>query len=303
MPALSGTTIGFIGLGLMGRPMALHLHRAGATVVVCNRSQTVVDALVAQGLQAAATPREVAARADTVVLMLPDTPTVEAVLFGADGVLAGLRPGALVIDMGTTAVLATREFGRRVREAGGDYVDAPVSGGQVGAEEATLTIMVGGSDAAVVRARPLLAVLGSRLTHVGELGAGQVAKAANQVIVGLTIGAVAEGLALAQRAGVDPARVREALVGGFAASRILELHGERMVSGRFAPGGRATVQHKDMSQALELAQALGLELPATALNRELYARLIALGEGGLDHSALYRLITGAAGTPAEGAER
>ncbi len=291
MTALSGITIGFIGLGLMGKPMARHLARAGAQLVICNRSHAVLDELAAEGMTPVASPREVAERADTLILMLTDTPAVEAVLFGDQGVIDGLRPGALVIDMGTTAVLATRAFGERIRAAGGDYLDAPVSGGQLGAEQAQLTIMAGGSAAAMARAEPLLRVLGSRLTHVGALGAGQVAKAANQVIVGLTIGAVSEGLALAKRAGVDPARVREALVGGFASSRILELHGERMAQGRFQPGARATVQHKDMSQALELAAALGLELPATALSRGLYAELIRRGGGGLDHSALYCLIT------------
>jgi 3-hydroxyisobutyrate dehydrogenase-like beta-hydroxyacid dehydrogenase len=222
--------------------------------------------------------------------VVTDTPAVEAVMDGPDGLLARLRPGTVVVDMGTTAVLATRALAERVRAAGGAWVDAPVSGGQVGAEAADLTIMIGGAAADVARVRPVLEVLGRRLTHVGDVGAGQVAKAANQVIVGLTIGAVAEGLALARRAGVDPARVREALMGGFAASRILDLHGQRMVEGRFAPGARATTQRKDMDQALALAATLGLDLPATALNRDLYDRLIAAGGGGLDHAALIEVL-------------
>lgn len=292
MTALTGTTIGFIGLGLMGKPMAINLHRAGAQMVISNRSRGAVEELAALGMQPATSPQEVGERAGIVILMLSDTPAVDQVLLGPAGLIQGLKPGSLVIDMGTTAVLATRTFGQQVMAAGSDYLDAPVSGGQLGAEQASLTIMAGGSEAAMARARPVLAVLGRRITHVGDLGAGQVAKAANQVIVGLTIGAVAEALLLAKRAGVDPARVREALMGGFAASRILELHGERMIEGRFEPGGKVTTQHKDLSQALELAAALDLELPATALNRQLYQRLIDQGGGSLDHSALIQVLEG-----------
>jgi 2-hydroxy-3-oxopropionate reductase len=292
MTALTGTTIGFIGLGLMGKPMARNLHRAGAPMVISNRSQGVVEELAGLGMEPATSPQEVGERAGIVILMLSDTPTVEQVLLGPAGLIQGLKPGSLVIDMGTTAVLATRTLGQQVMAAGSDYLDAPVSGGQLGAEQASLTIMAGGGEAAMARARPVLAVLGRRITHVGNLGAGQVAKAANQVIVGLTIGAVAEALLLAKRAGVDPAKVREALMGGFAASRILELHGERMIEGRFEPGGKVTTQHKDLSQALELASALGLELPATALNRHLYQRLIDQGGGSLDHSALIQVLEG-----------
>jgi len=222
--------------------------------------------------------------------MVADTPAVAAVLHGADGVLAGLAPGTLVIDMGTTAITPSRAFAAEVEAAGGAYVDAPVSGGEVGAREATLTIMAGGTDEAVGRAMPLFRALGRTITHVGGVGAGQVAKAANQVIVGLTIGAVAEAMALARRAGVEPARLREALMGGFAASRVLDLHGQRMADKAFAPGGKATTQHKDLTQAPDLAAELGLDLPATALNRALYDKLIAAGDGGLDHSALIRVI-------------
>jgi 3-hydroxyisobutyrate dehydrogenase-like beta-hydroxyacid dehydrogenase len=290
MATLAQERIGFIGLGLMGKPMSRHLRRAGATLLIYNRSPDVMTELAAEGMQCASSPRAVAQGSGTIILMLSDTPAVEMVLFNKDGVLAGLQPNGLVIDMGTTAVTATRHFAAAVEVAGGAYLDAPVSGGQVGAAEACLTIMVGGTADALARARPVLEVLGKRITHVGEAGAGQVAKAANQVIVGLTIGAVAEALTLAKRTGVDPAKVREALAGGFAWSRILELHGQRMIDGVFAPGGKATTQRKDIAQALELASTMNLELPATALNLKLYDQLIAMGDGELDHSALVRVI-------------
>jgi len=290
MGKLDGQTIGLIGLGLMGKPMARNLKKAGASLVIHNRSQAVIEELKAEGMTAAKTPAAVAGRAKTVILMLPDTPAVEKVLTGADGVVSGLRPGTLVIDMGTTKVTATRVFAAAVAAAGGDYVDAPVSGGTIGAEGGTLTIMAGGSDEALARAMPIFAVLGKTITHVGQVGTGQVAKAANQVIVGLTIGAVAEALTLARKAGADPARVRQALKGGFADSRILEVHGQRMVEGNFKPGGKSTIQRKDLSQALELAQELGLDMPATALCMSLYDRIIAAGHGGLDHSALIKAI-------------
>jgi 3-hydroxyisobutyrate dehydrogenase-like beta-hydroxyacid dehydrogenase len=288
--ALAGTVVGFVGLGLMGRPMVRNLMRAGATVVGHNRSRPPVDELAAEGMLPAASPREVGERTAVVVLMASDTPAVEAILLGPAGLVEGMRPGGLVIDMGTTAVGPTRRLAAAVRAKGGAYVDAPVSGGTIGAEKGTLTIMAGGAEAAVARALPILEVLGSRVTHVGDVGAGQVAKAANQVIVGLTIGAVAEALTLARRAGVDPARVREALKGGFADSRILEVHGQRMVSGDFRPGGKCVTQRKDLQQALELAAELGLELPATRLTRDLYDRLIADGLGDLDHSALVKVL-------------
>ncbi len=290
MGTLSDITIGFIGLGLMGRPMSLNLHRAGAELVIYNRSRGVVDELVGVGIEAAASPKDVAERAPIIVLMVSDTPAVERVLFDDDGVIHGLQPNGLVIDMGTTAVMATRRFAERIGNAGADYADAPVSGGQVGAEAATLAIMVGASKDAFARAKPIFKVLAKNITHVGEVGAGQVAKAANQIIVGLTIGAVAEALALAKKAGVDPAKVRQALAGGFAASRILEVHGLRMVDQTFDPGGKATTQRKDLAQALELAQELGMELPATALNRDLYDKLIEMGGGELDHSALIKVL-------------
>lgn len=290
MGTLSDITIGFIGLGLMGRPISLNLHRAGAELIIYNRSRGVVDELVGVGIEAATSPKDVAERAPIIMLMVSDTPAVERVLFGDDGVAQGLQTGAIVIDMGTTAVTATRNFAQQIKAKGAHYVDAPVSGGQVGAEAATLAIMVGASEDAFARAKPIFKVLAKNITHVGEVGAGQVAKAANQIIVGVTIGAVAEALALAKRAGVDPAKVRQALAGGFAASRILEVHGLRMVDQTFDPGGKATTQRKDLAQALELAQQLGIELPATALNRDLYDKLIEMGGGELDHSALIKVL-------------
>ncbi|HSH40658.1 MAG TPA: NAD(P)-dependent oxidoreductase [Arenicellales bacterium] len=283
-------TVGFIGLGLMGKPMARNLHKAGYALVVHNRSRGVVDELAAEGMSPAESSREATAASDAVILMLSDTPAVERVLHGDDGVLAGLEPGQLVIDMGTTAVEETRRFAGEVEAAGGVYLDAPVSGGQVGAIEGGLTIMCGGTPEAFARARPLFEAMGKQITHVGASGAGQVAKAANQVIVGLTISAVAEALHLAVRSGVDPAAVREALRGGFAWSRIMELHGQRMIDGEFQPGGKSSTQRKDLQQALEQAAAVGARMPVTELVRDLYDELIARGDGELDHSALIRIL-------------
>jgi len=290
MTSLDGQTIGFIGLGLMGKPMARNLKTAGGDMVIHNRSQAVVEELVAEGMTPASSPAAVAEAADTVICMLPDTPTVEAILLGVNGVVEGVSESSLIIDMGTTKVPSTRAFSDAVQAKGGDYVDAPVSGGTIGAESGSLTIMAGGTDAAMVRAMPLFDILGARTTHVGGTGNGQVAKAANQMIVGLNIGAVAEALTLAKKAGADPAKVRQALAGGFADSRILEVHGQRMIDGAFEPGGKCTTQRKDLDQALELASQLGFDLPATTLCRELYDRMIKDGGGELDHSALIKAI-------------
>ena len=228
MSSLNGKTLGFIGLGLMGKPMSQHLKDAGAELVIHNRSRGVVDELTGPGMTPADSPRAVAEACTTIILMLTNTAAVETVLSGDDGVLAGLQPGSLIIDMGTTAVTATRGFAKQAEAAGGRWVDAPVSGGRIGAQKAELAIMAGGSDDDFAEAAPLFEVLGQRMTHVGANGAGQVAKTANQVIVGLTIGAVSEALALARKAGVDPARVREAIQGGHADSRILREHGQRI---------------------------------------------------------------------------
>lgn len=290
MSHLVNQPLGFIGLGLMGRPMCMNLHQAGAELYVYNRSRAALDHISRPGVVPLASPAELAKQVQIVIVMVADTPAVENVLFGANGVIEQVSQGMLVIDMGTTAVIPTREFARRLNEQGVDYVDAPVSGGEIGARDATLTIMAGGSSASIERARPIFDVLGTSLTHVGDVGAGQVAKAANQTIVGLTIGAVAEALALAKSAGADPAKVREALLGGFAASRILELHGERMLEDKFTPGAKVTTQLKDLRQALELGDKFGLDMRATRLNMKLYEELVDAGFGDLDHSALFKLF-------------
>ena len=287
---LTNRTIGFIGLGFMGKPMARNLQAAGARMIIHSRSAGPVEELVADGMTGATSPADVAAQAEMVILMLTDTTAVELVLTGQSGILTGLTADTLVIDMGTTLMTTTQALAAKVHDVGGAYLDAPVSGGTMGAEAGTLTIMAGGDDDAMDRAAPLFDVLGAKTTHVGGIGAGQVAKAANQVIVGLTIGAVAEGLSLARKAGVDPAKVREALGGGFADSRILEVHGKRMVDKTFAPGAKSTIQRKDMDQAETLAARLGMEMPATTLNRKLYDRMIAAGHGDLDHAALIAAI-------------
>lgn len=294
--ALAGRRVGLIGLGLMGVPMARRLAGAGATLALWNRSIEKAEALAAElpSTEAMPTPRHVAEVSDTVIVMVTDADAVEAVAFDPYedewGIAHGLAEDGLVIDMGTTAVDRTRDFAGRIRMIGGSWVDAPVSGGTTAAEAGTLTIMAGGSDADLARAEPVLRVLGARITHVGPVGAGQIAKTANQMIVGLTIGAVAEALALARRAGVEPARVREAILGGFAHSRVLELHGERMVTCDLKARAKATIQRKDMRAARDLAAQVGLELPGLAANLELWERLVEAGRGDLDHSALVLAI-------------
>lgn len=284
------TRIGFIGLGIMGRPMARNLLRAGHRLVVHSRSPGPVESLVAAGAEAAPNPREVALRADVVITMLPDAPDVEAVLLGPGGVAEGVRPGMLVIDMSTSSPALARRLAAVLGEKGADVLDAPVSGGEKGAEEGTLSIMVGGSAAAFERALPVLRVLGKNIVHVGEAGAGQVAKAANQIVVGLTLEAVAEALLLATRAGVDPARVREALLGGFAYSRILEVHGKRMLERDFQPGFKAWLHRKDLGIALGAGREYGVPLPGTALVHELLTALVAGGGREVDHSALVTVL-------------
>lgn len=294
MAALDGRRIAFIGLGLMGKPMARNLRAAGAEVMVHNRSRGPQDELAADGFATADSPAEAARWAGgegTVIAMVTDTPAARRVLVDDEtAVLAGVAAGALVIDMGTTQVMDTREMAERFRAAGAAFVDAPVSGGQVGAEGGSLTIMAGGTDDDFARARAAFEAMGKVITHVGDVGAGQVAKSANQMIVALTLGAVAEAFVLAEHAGVDPAKVREALQGGFAGSRILELHGERMIDRTFVPGGRVSVQRKDVVQALELAKEVGVELPGLARNKNLWDVLIEAGHQDLDHSALIKAI-------------
>lgn len=286
--------IGFIGLGVMGRPMAENLIDAGHALVL-NRIKPLSQHLLDKGGKAADTPRAVAQSADIVILMLPDTPDVEAVLFGKDGVAEGLSKGKLVIDMSSISPVATKDFAARIEALGCDYLDAPVSGGEVGARSASLTIMIGGRQTAFDRARPLFEAMGKNITLVGGVGDGQTAKVANQIIVGLTIEAVSEALLFAKRAGADPAKVRSALMGGFAASRVLEVHGERMVRETFDPGFRMRLHRKDMTLAVDAARALDLALPNTAMVQQLMNAAIAGGDGDQDHSALIHTLERIAG--------
>jgi 2-hydroxy-3-oxopropionate reductase len=281
--------IGFIGLGIMGAPMAGHLMAAGHQLYIHTRSR-VPEALAHSSATQCTSPQGVAERADTVFLMLPDTPDVETVLFGARGVAAGLSAGKTVVDMSSISPIATKDFASRIEALGCDHLDAPVSGGEVGARNATLSIMVGGDEAVFERVRPLLALMGRNITRVGGHGDGQTAKVANQIIVALNIEAVAEALLFAARAGADPARVRQALMGGFAASKVLEVHGERMVRRTFEPGFRIELHQKDLNLALSSARALGLSLPHTASAQELFNACAAQGGRGWDHSAMVRAL-------------
>jgi 2-hydroxy-3-oxopropionate reductase len=281
--------IGFIGLGIMGAPMADHLAAAGHGLHVARASRRA-DELVAAGAATHDSFAAIAAASEIVILMVPNTPEVESTLFGSGGVMAGLRPGSLVIDMSSIDPLATRSFAERVCATGSDYVDAPVSGGEVGAKAGTLTIMAGGSDEGFVRALPLFEIMGGNITHVGPVGSGQTCKVANQIIVALNIAAVGEALIFASKAGADPARVREALLGGFASSRVLEVHGDRMIKRTFAPGFRMNLHHKDLSLALKGANDLGLSLPQTAFCQQLLNAARGNGEGDLDHSGIVRQL-------------
>jgi 2-hydroxy-3-oxopropionate reductase len=282
--------IGFIGVGIMGRPMAGHLQAAGHRLALVQNRAALPAELVDGGAVVCASPGEVAEQSEIVILMVPDTPDVERVLFGPTGVAAGLSAGKLVVDMSSIDPIATREFAALIRELGCDYVDAPVSGGEVGAKNAALTIMCGGEPAAFERVRPLFELMGKNITHVGGVGDGQVAKVANQIIVALNIEAVSEALVFAAKAGADPAKVREALLGGFASSRVLEVHGERMIKRTFDPGFRIELHQKDLSLALGSARALGLALPNTASTQQLFSACVARGGAGWDHSALVRAI-------------
>jgi 2-hydroxy-3-oxopropionate reductase len=283
------TDIGFIGLGIMGAPMAGNLLAAGHRLFLHTRRQ-VPAALVEQGGIACASGHAVAEKSEIVIIMVPDTPDVEAVLFGEGGVAAGLKPGQLVIDMSSISPLETKAFAKRINDLGCDYLDAPVSGGEVGAKAASLTIMIGGPEAAFERARPIFEKLGKNITLVGGNGDGQTTKVANQIIVALNIEAVGEALLFAAKAGADPAKVRQALMGGFAASRILEVHGERMIKRTFDPGFRVALHQKDLNLALSAARGLGLSLPNTATAQELFNACAAHGGKGWDHSALVKAL-------------
>jgi len=281
--------IGFIGLGIMGRPMALNLHAAQHSLVVYDRAALADD--IRAVAEVASDGRTVAQKSDVVIVMVPDTPDVENVLFAANGVAEGLKAGTLVIDMSSISPIGTKEFARKINALGCDYLDAPVSGGEVGARQASLTIMVGGPEAAFARAKPLFELMGKNITHVGnENGAGQTCKVANQIIVALNIQAVAEALVFAAKAGADPAKVRAALMGGFASSRILEVHAERMLNGTFNPGFRIRLHQKDLNLALSAARELNLSLPNTAIAQQMFSSCAAHGGADLDHSALVLAI-------------
>jgi 2-hydroxy-3-oxopropionate reductase len=287
--------IGFIGLGIMGRPMALNLIKAGHRLWVYARRADSMQPLADAGAQACSTPAEVAAQADVVFTMVADTPDVEQVMLGDDGILGGATPGTVVVDMSTISPSATRRIAARLADAGADMLDAPVSGGERGAIDGTLSIMVGGKEETFQRVQPLFEVLGKNIVHVGDHGAGQVAKCCNQVVVAQTIAAVAEGLLLATAAGVDPARVRQALMGGFAGSRILEVHGQRMLDHDYNPGFKAKLHQKDMRIAMESAYEMGIPLNGAAVAAQYMNALVGAGKGELDSSAIATILEDACG--------
>ena len=281
--------IGFIGLGIMGAPMAGHLQKAGHQLFVL-AGRKIPEELKTGGAKVCQSGKEIAQNAEIVILMVPDTPDVESVLFAADGVADGLSAGKIVVDMSSISPIETKAFARRINERGAEYLDAPVSGGEVGAKAASLTIMVGGSEATFAKVKPLFDLMGKNITLVGGNGDGQTCKVANQIIVALTIEAVGEALLFASKAGADAGRVRQALMGGFASSRILEVHGERMVKRTFNPGFRIELHQKDLNLALTAARKMGVSLPNTATAQELFNACAANGFAALDHSALVRAL-------------
>ena len=284
------SAIGFIGLGLMGKPMARNLMKAGYRLVVHNRSRGAVDVLAAEGATAALSPQEAAETADVVITMLPADTHVEEVVLGQNGVLDGLRPDTVLVDMSTISPSTVKKIARRLTEKEAYMLDAPVSGGDVAAIDATLSIMVGGNPEIFERVLPIFQKLGRNINYIGENGAGQVTKAANQIIVALTIEAVAEAFIFAKKSGVDPSRVREAIMGGYAQSRILELHGKRMIDRNFKPGGKARSHKKDIEIVLSVARDLDICLPATAFSAHLWNALAAQGGLDLDHSAMVKVL-------------
>src|SRR5881397_997258 len=281
--------IGFIGLGIMGRPMAGHLLAGGHELFAYDHKLVPAD-FREKGATACASSKEVSERAEVIITMVPDTPHVEDALFGETGVAKGLKPGKTVVDMSSISPLATKAFAKKINALGCEYLDAPVSGGEVGAKAASLTIMVGGSEATFARIKPLFELMGKNITLVGGNGDGQTTKVANQIIVALNIAAVGEALLFASKAGADPAKVRQALMGGFAASRILEVHGERMIKRTFAPGFRIKLHQKDLGLAMQGARELGLALPQTAGAAQLMQACAAHGMADLDHSALVKAL-------------
>src|SRR4051812_18533594 len=283
---MANERVGFVGLGVMGKPMARNLMKAGHELVLFSRTRASVDEVAEGGGTAAGSPREVAERSDVTILMLPDSPQVQEVLDGDDGLLAGAREGSLVIDMSTISPVVTREIAEECGERGIGWVDAPVSGGDVGAREATLSIMAGGSEEDYARAKPLFEALGKTIVHVGPVGTGQVVKACNQVVVALTIEAVSEALVLGSKAGVDPATIIEVLSGGMAANKVMEVRGRNFLEHDFTPGFRVDLHHKDLGIALQTAREYGVALPSTAAVEQMLQALRSNGRGDEDHSAL-----------------
>ena len=282
--------VGFIGLGIMGRPMAGHLVSAGYEVTVWNRTRSKAADLVKAGARWAESPKEVASRSDVTITMVADTPDVLEVILGPNGIIEGIRPGAVVVDMSTISPAATREIARRLAEKGAEMLDAPVSGGEKGAIEGTLSIMVGGKPEVFERILPIFQRMGRNIVHLGDHGAGQVTKACNQLVLSLTILGVAEALTLARKAGVDPAKVRAALLGGFANSRVLEVHGQRMLDGKFEPGFRTRLYHKDLGIVMDTGRAVGMPLLRAGLAAQLFQAAMARGLGEMDYSVLARVI-------------
>lgn len=287
--------VGFIGLGIMGRPMARNVLAAGFPLVVYDLMSEPVNELVSAGATAANSPAEVAASADVVLLCLPDSPDVEAAMAGPQGLLASTRQGQILVDMSTISPVTARAMAEKAAVKGATLLDAPVSGGQVGAANGTLSIMVGGDAEALEQVRPILEAMGKTILHLGDSGAGQVAKACNQLVIAVTIEAVAEAMVLAAKAGVDPAKVRAALLGGYAYSRVLEGHGERFLERNFTPGFRTRLQYKDLNIAVDAGRAYSAPMPAAALVHQLYGAMMARGDADLDHSALVTLIEELAG--------
>jgi 2-hydroxy-3-oxopropionate reductase len=283
------SNIGFIGLGIMGKPMALNLIKGGHTLFLASRSG-VPKELTDAGGKACASAKEVAQQSDIIITMVPDTPDVDKVLFSTDGVAAGLSKGKTVIDMSSIAPMETKAFAKRINDLGCEYVDAPVSGGEVGAKAASLTIMIGANPATFDKVKPIFELMGKNITLVGGNGDGQTCKVCNQIIVALNIEAVSEALVFASKAGADPAKVRQALMGGFAASRILEVHGERMIKRTFDPGFRIELHQKDLNLALQGARAMGVALPNTATAQELFNTCVANGGAKWDHSGMVKAL-------------
>jgi len=278
--------LGFIGLGIMGKPMVGHLVAAGHTVHVFDVFPEMVDEMAGKGAMACSSSKEVAEKSDTIIIMVPDTPDVEAVLFGPAGVSEGVKKGSIVVDMSSISPIATKDFARRLEAMGVEMIDGPVSGGQVGAENASLSIMVGGKKEVFEKILPTLELMGKNIVHIGPSGDGQTCKVANQIVVALTIEAVGEALLLAHKAGADPSKVRKALLGGFAQSRILDLHGERMINRSYEPGFRIRLHQKDLNLALQTARELRISLPNTATAQELFNAVSAQEGDDLDHSAM-----------------